>query len=122
MLGLLTKLDTVEGHGFKAVREARKELVAQIERVRELEKEVIQTLRGGEEEEKVEEKVEETMGEKQVEKAVVEDVYMGDQPSHLRKCRRGTQFGRRAHGVLLTATLARAQSQPPTASDNRSAH
>jgi len=99
----------VESHGFKVVREARKELVAQIERVRELE-EVIQALGGGEEEKKVEEKVEETTGEEQVEKAVVEDVIWEINPLlHLRKCQRGTHFGRRAHGVLLTATLARGQ-------------
>jgi hypothetical protein len=68
---LLTKLGAVESHGFKAVRDARKELVVQVEgELRELEKEAVQALRVGEEEEKVEEKVEETMGEEQVEKVL----------------------------------------------------
>ena len=76
---LLTKLDAVESHGFKAVRDARKELVVQIEReLGELEKKVIQALEVGEEEGKVYEKVEEAMGEGQVGEAVVGDVHMED--------------------------------------------
>ena len=72
---LLTKLDAVESHGFKAVRDARKELVVQIEReLGELEKQVFQALGVGEGEVKVEEK----MDEEQVEKAVVMDVHMED--------------------------------------------
>ena len=70
----------MESHGSKAVRDARKELVVQIEReLGELERKVIQALRM--DEEKVEEKVEETMGEEQIENAGVEDVHMGYQPS-----------------------------------------
>jgi len=73
---LLTKLDGVESHGFKSVRDARKELVVKIEReLGELEKKVIQALGVGEE------KGEETKGEERVEKAVVEDVHMGGRPS-----------------------------------------
>ena len=71
---LLTKLDGVESREFKDVREARKELVVQIERESGArEKKVIQALGVGEE------KGEEAIGEGQVEKAVLEDV--GDRPS-----------------------------------------
>jgi len=116
---LLTKLDGVESHGFKAVGDAKKELVAQIEReFWELEQKVIQALGVGEEEVKVEEEGEEMMGEEQVEKAVVEDVHIGDQPLlDLRKCQRGTRVGRRAHGVLLTlstSTSSNFQQLPTT--------
>ena len=70
---LLTKLDAVESHGYKAVGDA-KELVVQIEReLGELEK-VFQALGVGEDEEKVEEK----MDEEQVETAVVEEILMED--------------------------------------------
>ena len=76
---LLTKLDAVESHGFKAVRDARKELVVQIEwELGELEKKVFQALEVGEEEGKVDEKVEEAMDEGQVGKAVAGDVHMED--------------------------------------------
>jgi len=79
---LLTKLDAVESCGFKAVRDARKELVVKIEReLGELEKKAMEALGVGEAEGKVEEKVKETMDEEDVEKAVVEDVDMGDRPS-----------------------------------------
>jgi len=71
----------VESHGFKSVKDARKEFVVQIERELGELKNVIQALGVGEEEEKVEEKVEETMGEEQVEKAVVEEVHMEYFPS-----------------------------------------
>jgi len=78
---LLTKLDAVESHGFKSVRDARKELVVQIEKeLGELEQKVVQALGVGEE--KGEEgKGEETKGEEQVERAVLEDVDMGGRPS-----------------------------------------
>jgi len=73
---LLTKLDAVESHGFKSVRDARKELVVQIEKeLGELEKKVTQALGVGEG------KGEETKGEEQVERAVLEDVHMGGRPS-----------------------------------------
>jgi hypothetical protein len=86
---LLTKLDAVESHGFKAVRDARKELVVQIERESgELEMKVVQALAVGKEEGNVEEKVEETMGGEQVEKAVVEVVHMEYRPSVAPKCQR----------------------------------
>ena len=63
---LLTKPDVVKSDGSKAVRDARKGLVVQIERVLvELEKKVMKALGVGEEEEKVE-------------KAVVGDVRMED--------------------------------------------
>jgi len=75
----LTKLDAVVSYGFKAVRDARKELVDKIER--ELEKQVVKALVAGEEEEKVEEKVGETIDGEEVEKVVVEDVHMEDRPS-----------------------------------------
>ena len=80
---LLTKLDAVESHGFKVVRDARKELVVQIEReLGELEKKVIKALEVGEEEGKVDEKVEEAMDEGQVGKAVVGDVHMEDHTTY----------------------------------------
>ena len=61
---LSTKLDAVESYGFKAVRDARKELVVQIEKeLVELEKKVIQALGVGEQEEKAEKKVRELMDE-----------------------------------------------------------
>ena len=60
---LSTKLEAVESCGFKAVRDARKELVVQIEKeLVELEKKVIQALGVGEQEEKAE-KVGELMDE-----------------------------------------------------------
>ena len=71
----------MESHGFKSVRDARKELVVQIEKeLGELEKKVIQALGVGEEKGE-EEKGEETKGEEQVERAVLEDVHMGGRPS-----------------------------------------
>jgi len=77
LIELLTKLDGVESHGIKTVRDSRKELVVQIEReLEELQKKVILVLGVGEEEGKVEGKVEETMGDD-----LREDVCTGDHPS-----------------------------------------
>ena len=81
---LLTKLDAVESFGFKAVRDARKELVVNIEReLEELERKVVTALGVGEEEKKDEGKAEETMDEEEVEKSIVEveDVHMEDHPT-----------------------------------------
>jgi hypothetical protein len=81
---LLTKLDAVESFGFKAVRDARKELVVNIEReLEELERKVVTALGVGEEEKKIEGKVEETMDEEEIEKSIVEveDVHMEDHPT-----------------------------------------
>ena len=82
---LLTKLDAVESFGFKAVRDARKELVDRIEReLEELEKKVTTALEVSEEERKVERRVEERIEGEEVEKEAVEDVHMEDVPlSHL---------------------------------------
>ena len=68
---LLTKLDAVESCGSKAVRDARKELVVQIEReLVELEKKVIQAPGVGEEE-----KFGETTDERVEEEGVRESSY-----------------------------------------------
>jgi len=79
---LLTKLDAAESFEFKAVRDARKELVDRIEReLEELEKRVTTALEVNEDEEKVQERGEEKTKEGKVEKEAVEDVHMEDRPA-----------------------------------------
>lgn len=94
---LLTKLDSVESYGFKAVRDARKELVVQIER-KLVELEVIRVL--GEGERKSERQWVESRSRNQLWSVFVWEIIP------LWKCQRPriSCVGRRLEGVVLTTS------------------